>query len=78
MLNRDYIFKLLREKNWSQVEFATYAGVSTAAISRWLSGRRKGSSVMMQAIKKAFPEEKADNLFLFTQSVSECQQTTSR
>ena len=68
MLNRDYIYSLMRERSWSQADLAMNARVSESAISRWLSGQRKSSGLIIQAMKRAFPDEKIEMLFLFGHS----------
>jgi len=61
--NKEYIYTLVCNKDWSWAELARKMGVSRAEVSRWLNGRRKGGSKFISGIIKAFPDEPLDKLF---------------
>lgn len=61
--NTEYIKELLQKKGWSQNALAMRAGVSGAAISRLLRGKRGLSRVMMEGLLHAFPKEPMEKLF---------------
>jgi transcriptional regulator with XRE-family HTH domain len=42
----DRLSERLAQKKWSQCEFAERLGISTSAVSRWISGERKPSLEM--------------------------------
>lgn len=63
MLNVDYVRQLLREKDWSERELARKSGLSSATISRIMSGKRGAGTRSLVGIRKAFPNEPMDKLF---------------
>lgn len=66
-LNIEYILELLRDRDWSESELARRAGLSSATISRILSGQRGAGSRTLAGIRRAFPDEPTDKLFFFDQ-----------
>jgi len=71
MLNLEYIRKLLYQNDWSERELARKSGLSSATISRILSGKRGAGTKTLIGIRKAFPNESIDNLFFFRLNATE-------
>lgn len=63
LLNVEYLQGLLREKGWSERNLARKSGLSSATISRVMSGKRGAGARTMSGIRKAFPEEPLEKLF---------------
>jgi transcriptional regulator with XRE-family HTH domain len=63
IINISYLNSLLEKKDWSERELAKRSGVSSATISRILSGKRGAGSKTIAGIRKAFPEEPLEKLF---------------
>ncbi|WIF95093.1 helix-turn-helix transcriptional regulator [Caminicella sporogenes] len=66
-VNKEYVQKLIKEKNWSQNQFARNAGVSKTTASRWLNGKRGAGRRLISGIIKAFPDEPLDKLFFLNE-----------
>jgi transcriptional regulator with XRE-family HTH domain len=64
LLNVDYIEELIRKKGWSERKLAMKAGVSSATISRIITGKRGTGTRSLIGIMKAFPEEPIERLFI--------------
>jgi transcriptional regulator with XRE-family HTH domain len=63
ILNIEYIKKLMCEKNMSERQLAIKSGLSSATISRILTGKRGAGAKTIAGIRKAFPKEALDKLF---------------
>lgn len=62
-LRLEHVYELMRKKELSQRKLCEKAGLSTACISRLLSGQREPSTKVISGLLKAFPEETFDTLF---------------
>jgi Helix-turn-helix. len=62
-LNIDYLKSLLERRGWSERNLAIRSGLSSATISRIISGKRGLGARTISGIRKAFPEEPIDKLF---------------
>ncbi|WP_237705324.1 helix-turn-helix domain-containing protein [Bacillus coahuilensis] len=62
-LNVEYLQEILKQKQWSERQFALKAGLSPATVSRILSKKRGAGAKAIGAIRKALPEESLDKLF---------------
>jgi transcriptional regulator with XRE-family HTH domain len=65
--NREYIIRLVREREWSDSEFARQMGVSRAEANRFMNGKRVGGKKLMSGLLRAFPNETTDTLFIIPQ-----------
>lgn len=63
LLNINHVIKLMDKNDLSERELARRSGLSSATISRILSGKRGAGSRTMAGIRKAFPDEPAEKLF---------------
>ena len=70
-LHIEYILEMLRDRDWSESELARRAGVSSATISRILSGQRGAGSRTLAGIRRAFPDEPTDKLLFFRSIATE-------
>ena len=57
----EYIYKLRKEKNLSQLELGMKLGVSDKAISKWENGKAKPQTDILKKLSKIF-EVSADYL----------------
>lgn len=63
LLNVEYVHGLLMKKGWSERNLALKSGLSSATISRVMSGKRGAGARTMTGIRKAFPDEPLEKLF---------------
>ena len=64
--NREYINKLLIERNWSDSELARQMGISRTEANRFMNGKRKGGGQkFINGLIRAFPTEEFNALFIF-------------
>jgi len=66
LLNVNHLIKLMDKYDLSERELARRSELSSATISRILSGKRGAGSRTMAGIRKAFPDEPADKLFFLS------------
>lgn len=62
-LNVEYLQDILKQKQWSERQFALKTGLSPATVSRILNKKRGAGVKAIGAIRKALPEESLDKLF---------------
>lgn len=62
--NRDYIRRLLKERDWSGAELAKRMGISRAEVCRFLNEKRIGGKKFLEGLLRAFPEESVETLFI--------------
>ncbi len=55
-LNVEYLQEILKQKQWSERQFALKTGLSPATVSRILSKKRGAGAKAIGAIRKALPE----------------------
>jgi transcriptional regulator with XRE-family HTH domain len=66
LINMEYIEQLMKKKGWSERQLAIKAGLSSATVSRIITGKRGAGARTMAGIIKAFPEEPIEKLFFLT------------
>ena len=62
-LNLEFIKELIEKKGWSKRQLAMKSGLSSATISRIITGKRGAGTRTLAGIRKAFPDEPLDKLF---------------
>lgn len=62
-LNVEYLQDILKKKGWSERNLAIRSGLSSATISRLITGKRGAGVRTIAGIRKAFPEEPIERLF---------------
>lgn len=63
LLNIEYLKELMMKKRWSVRQLALKSGLSSATVSRILTGKRGAGTRALAGIRKAFPDEPLDKLF---------------
>jgi transcriptional regulator with XRE-family HTH domain len=64
LLNVRYIEELLRQKGWTESKLAIKSGLSSATVSRIITGKRGTGERSIKGIIKAFPDEPIEKLFI--------------
>jgi transcriptional regulator with XRE-family HTH domain len=64
LLNVKYLETLIEKKGWSERQLAMKCGLSSATVSRIISGKRGAGTRALAGIMKAFPNEPLDKLFI--------------
>lgn len=62
-LNIEYLKEIIKEKGWSERQFALKTGLSSATISRILNNKRGAGVKAMGAIRKALKDVPMEKLF---------------
>lgn len=62
-LNIEYLKEIIKEKGWSERQFALKTGLSSATISRILNNKRGAGVKSMGAIRKVLKDVPMDKLF---------------
>lgn len=62
--NREYILKLVNERDWSGSELGRQMGISRSEANRFLNGERVGGKKTIGGLIKAFPDEDMKDLFI--------------
>jgi transcriptional regulator with XRE-family HTH domain len=63
-LNVRYVEELIKKRGWSERQLAMKSGLSPTTISRVITGKRGAGTRTLTGIRKAFPEEPLDRLFI--------------
>ena len=63
-LNLEFLKELIEKNGLSLRQLARKSGLSSATISRIITGKRGAGTRSLAGIRKAFPEEPLDKLFL--------------
>lgn len=66
LLNVKYLQNLIEKKGWSERQFAMKCGLSSATVSRIISGKRGAGTRALAGIRKAFPNEPLEKLFFLS------------
>ncbi|MFL0248107.1 helix-turn-helix domain-containing protein [Candidatus Clostridium stratigraminis] len=66
LLNVKYLITLIEKKGWSERQLAMKCGLSSATVSRIISGKRGAGSKALVGIRKAFPNEPIEKLFFLS------------
>lgn len=66
LLNLMYLKGLMAKKEMSERQLALKSGLSSATISRLLTGKRGAGSRTIACIRGAFPDEPIDKLFFLS------------
>jgi transcriptional regulator with XRE-family HTH domain len=64
LLNVEYLTELIKGKSWSERQLASKSGLSSAAISRIITGRRGAGTRDLTGIIRAFSDEPIERLFI--------------
>lgn len=64
VLNVKYLEELMKKKKWSERQLAMKSGLSSATVSRIVSGKRGAGLRTIAGIRKAFPEEPIEKLVI--------------
>lgn len=63
VLNLEFLKIIMEKKGWSERQLAMRSGLSSATISRILTGKRGAGARTLAGLRKAFPDEPVDKLF---------------
>lgn len=66
ILNIEFLRELMVKKGWSINQLAMRSGLSSATVSRLLTGKRGAGPRTLKGIRKAFPNEPLDKLFFLS------------
>jgi transcriptional regulator with XRE-family HTH domain len=66
LLNVKYLQTLIEKKGWSERQFAMKCGLSSATVSRIISGKRGAGTRALVGIMKALPNEPLEKLFFLS------------
>jgi transcriptional regulator with XRE-family HTH domain len=64
-LNAEYLTELMRLKGWTVRQLALKSGLSSATISRIITGKRGAGTRTLAGIRRAFPEEPIERLLFY-------------
>ncbi|MDR3597046.1 helix-turn-helix transcriptional regulator [Clostridium sp.] len=66
LLNVKYLQILMKKKGWSERQLAMKSGLSSATVSRIISGKRGAGTRALVGIRQAFPDEPLEKLFFLS------------
>lgn len=66
LLNIEFLKELMMKKGWSINQLALKTGLSSATVSRILTGKRGAGTRTLKGIRRAFPDEPLDKLFFLS------------
>lgn len=63
-LNVQYLEEIMKRKRWSTRQLAIRSGLTSATVSRIISGKRGAGTRSLTGIRQALPDEPIEKLFI--------------